>query len=174
MKTSLVKRFYKEIVLLTVVLTLLTVSRAVAQMAGGPGGGGSMRGPLYNVSTEATVKGTVLEVQQLTAQTAGSNQPMWGNCPRGWTGTHVVLKTEEGALTVHVGPAAYLAQKNFALAKGDKLTPTGSRVQYRGSDFLIAKKITKGDQVLTLRDASGFPLWAGARRGSPISSPPTN
>jgi hypothetical protein len=175
MKTSLVNRFYKKLVLLTVALSLLlTASHAIAQMGGGPGSGRSIRGPLYKVSTETTLKGTVEEVQQLTAQTAGSNQPMWGNCPRGWTGTHIVLKTDEGALTVHVGPSAFLSQKNFTLAKGDKVTITGSKLQYQGSDFLIAKEITKGDQVLTLRDANGFPLWAGARRAYPMPNPPAN
>lgn len=175
MKISLVNKFYKKIVLLTVALSFLfAASSAVAQMGGGPGAGRSMRGPLYNLSTETTLKGTVEEVQQLTAQTAGSNQPMWGNCPRGWTGTHIVLKTDEGALAVHVGPSAFLSQKNFTLAKGDKVTITGSKLQYQGSDFLIAKEITKGDQVLTLRDANGFPLWAGARRGYPTPNPPAN
>jgi hypothetical protein len=175
MKISLVNKFYKKIVLLTVALSFLfAASGVLAQMGGGPGGGRNMRGPLYDVSTETTLKGTVEEVQQLTAQTAGSNQPMWGNCPRGWTGTHIVLKTDEGALAVHVGPSAFLSQKNFTLAKGDKVTITGSKLQYQGSDFLIAKEITKGDQVLTLRDANGFPLWAGARRAYPMPNPPAN
>lgn len=176
MKTFLgtATKFYSEIVLVTVAaIMLLTASFALAQMGGGPGGP-AMRGPLYNVSTETTVRGTVVEVQQLTAQTSASNTATWRNCPRGWAGTHVVVKTEEGSLTVHVGPSAYLAQKNFVLAKGDKVTITGSKVQYQGSDFLIAKEMTKGDQVLTLRDARGFPLWSGARQGMPMPNPPTN
>jgi hypothetical protein len=28
-------------------------------------------------------------------------------------------------------------------------------------DVIIAREITKGDNVLTLRDAKGFPLWSG-------------
>jgi hypothetical protein len=167
-------KLYRKIMLVTVAaIMLLTVSFAVAQMGGGPGGP-AMRGPLYNVSTETTVRGTVVEVQQLTAQTAGSNKATWRNCPRGWAGTHVVVKTEEGSSTVHVGPSAYLAQKNFVLAKGDKVTITGSKVQYQGSDFLIAKEITMGDQFLTLRDARGLPLWSGARQGMPMPNPPGN
>lgn len=165
---------YKRIVLVTgAMLVALTLPLAVAQMSGGPGGGPAMRGPLYNVSTETTIRGTVEEVQQLTAQTAGSNTTMWRNCPRGWTGTHAIVKTSEATLTVHIGPSLYLAQKDFVLAKGDKVTIVGSKVQYQGADFLIAKQITKGDQVLKLRDASGFPLWSGVRQGM-MPTPPAN
>ena len=145
----------------------------MAQMGGGPGPGRSMGAPLYDTSTETTVHGTVAEVQQLTGKTmSGSTGTMWGTCPRGWAGTHLAVTTDQGTLIVHVGPAPYLASKNFSFSKGDELTIKGSKVQYQGSDFLIAREITKGDQVLTLRDGSGFPLWSGPRRGSPIASPP--
>jgi hypothetical protein len=83
------------------------------------------------------------------------------------------LTTNQGRLIVHVGPAAYLAGKNFSITKGDELTITGSKVQYQGADFLIAREITKGDQVLTLRDTKGFAVWSGRRTGSPMPSPPT-
>jgi hypothetical protein len=74
---------------------------------------------------------------------------------------------------VHVGPSAYLASKNFSIKQGDKLTILGSKVQYQGSDFLIAKEITKGTEVLTLRNSAGFPLWSGFRMGStPLPSTP--
>ena len=33
-----------------------------------------------------------------------------------------------------------------------------------GEDVVIAREIKKGDQVLTLRDAKGFPLWSGQGR----------
>lgn len=73
-------------------------------------------------------------------------------------------------MIVHVGPPAFLAQNNLALAKGDKLTIFGSKVQYFGSEFLIARDISKGDQSLRLRDSEGFPLWSGARGGSPTAN----
>ena len=74
----------------------------------------------------------------------------------------------------NVGPSAYLASKNFSIAKGDKLTILGSRIQYQGSDFLIAKEITKGNEVLTLRNSAGFPMWSGFRMGStPLPTTPS-
>ena len=145
----------------------------LAQMGSGPGPGRAMRGPLYNPSTETTVKGTVEEVQQLTGKPMpGPSGTMWNTCPRGWSGTHLILTTDQGTLAVHVGPTAYLTSKNFSISMGDELTITGSKVRYLGSDFLIAREITKGGQVLTLRDTKGFPLWSGPHRGSPMPNPP--
>ena len=74
---------------------------------------------------------------------------------------------------MHVGSAAYLASKDFSIAKDDELKITGSKVQYQGAEFLIAREITKGDQVLTLRGAKGFPLWSGWRTGTSMPSPPS-
>ena len=61
---------------------------------------------MYNPSTEAVVRGTVQEVQVLNGR-------------RGWGGTHVVLKTDQENLTVHLGPSGFLANNNFAIAKGE-------------------------------------------------------
>ena len=154
-------------------IALFTPPRTMAQMGGGPGSGRSMHGPLYDPASETTVKGTVKEVQQLTGKPIpGSSGTMSGTCPRGWSGTHLTLTTDQGTLIVHVGPTAYLTSKNFSIAKGDELTITGSEVQYQGSDFLIAREIIKGGRTLTLRDTKGFPLWSGPHRGSPMPNPP--
>lgn len=150
-------------------LVLLMTSQIMAQMAASRPGR-IMGGPMYDPSTEAKVSGTVAEVQQLTGAVMPSNT-VWINCPRGWTGTHVNLSTDQGNLVAHVGPAAYLASKNFNIAKGDNLTIVGSKVKYQDSEFMIAREITKGTQVLTLRDARGFPLWSGGRRGTPMPGP---
>jgi hypothetical protein len=150
-------------------LVLLMAFTVTAQMGGGLGQGRMMGGPFYNTGTEITITGTVDEVQQLSG-TAGQT---W-SCPRGWTGTHLVLKTDTGALAVHVGPSAYLESKNFSIAKGDKLTILGSKVSYQGLDFLIAKEITKGSEVITLRNSAGFPMWSGFRMGStPLPTTPS-
>ena len=166
MKTLAV-RFYALFVALIFIVTL----PSAAQMGGGRGQGRIMAGPFYNTGTEVTITGTVDQVQQVTGTRAGGQA--W-NCPRGWSGTHLMLNTEAGTLVVHVGPSAYLASKNFSIAKGDRLTIVGSRVQYQGSDFLIAKEITKGSEVLRLRNSAGFPLWSGFRLGStPLPTTPS-
>ena len=41
----------------------------------------------------------------------------------------------------------------------------GSRLTFAGQPAVIAQEVTRGDEVLSLRNASGFPLWAAAGRG---------
>lgn len=147
-----------------VTIALFVAGEGFAQMHGR--GHGRMTGaPYYNTGTEVMVIGTIDDVQQMTGQ-AKSTVGQSRTCPSAWTGTHLILKTDTGTLPVHVGPSGYVASKNFTFAKGDKLKVLGSRVQYQGSDFLIAREITKGNEVLTLRNSAGFPLWTGVRLGS--------
>ena len=151
-------------IVVIVTIGLFIVAAAVAQTQAR--GRGQMRDvPFYNAATEVTLAGVVDDVQQIARPREGAAGQMWP-CPKGWTGTHLRLKTETGTLPVHVGPSAYLTIKKFTIVKGDKLTVRGSRVQYQGSEMLIAREITKGNEVLILRNAAGFPLWTGFRLGS--------
>ncbi len=114
---------------------------------------GMGRGPMnYDAATEVTISGAVDEVKQM--------MPMGGG-RMGGGGIHLMVATASGPVEVHVGPAAYVTSKNFVFAKGDVLTVTGSKVMMGGTEAVLAREITKGDQVLTLRDAKGFPLWSG-------------
>ena len=136
-------RNIKRLSLSVVIVALATV--AYAQR----GGGGN-----YNPATEVTVTGTVESVE---------NMPSPG---RGGGGLHLKLTAPSGPIEVHVGPSSYVASKNVTFAKGDTLKVVGSKVTMAGEEVVIAREITKGDQVLTLRDAKGFPLWSGRGRSS--------
>ena len=111
--------------------------------------GTSRGGANYNPATETTVTGSVDSVENL---------PSPG---RGGGGLHLMLAGPTGRIDVHVGPASFVASRNVTFAQGDALTVTGSKVTVDGEDAVIAREIKKGDQVLTLRDAKGFPLWSG-------------
>jgi hypothetical protein len=106
--------------------------------------------PKYDPASEVTVQGTVEEVTEHTG-------------PMGWTGTHLALKTEKETLEVHLGPSAFLAEKEFAFAMGDPVEVTGSKVKLEGADVLLARTIKKGDKTLTLRNAAGIPMWSRSR-----------
>lgn len=121
-------------------------STAYAQRGVRRGGGN------YNPATEATLTGTVDTI---------TNLPSPG---RGGGGLHLMLSMPSGPIEVHVGPASFVKSKNVTFAKGDALTVVGSKVTMAGREVLIAREIRKGDQVLTLRDANGFPLWSGRNR----------
>lgn len=75
-------------------------------------------------------------------------------------GIHVTLKTEKGTIDVHLGPASYL-EKKISIAKGEKISVTGSRVTYNGAAAIIAREVEKGGVKVQLRKDDGTPLWAG-------------
>jgi DNA/RNA endonuclease YhcR with UshA esterase domain len=108
----------------------------------------------YDPKTEVAVKGTIEDVQQQTGR-------------RGWSGTHLVLKTDAATFDVHVGPSAYIAQQKFTFAKGDVIEVVGSKVTIADEEAVLAREITKDGKTLVLRNAQGIPEWSrGPRRGN--------
>jgi hypothetical protein len=127
---------------------------AAASLAQPQRGGG---GPRYDLATEATLTGKVGTVEQVAG-------PGGGRGRRGLGGTHLTLETSIETLDVHLGPTAFLDEKKLAIANGDTLVITGSRVTVDGENVFIAREVRKGDSVVTLRDAAGLPLWRGRGR----------
>jgi len=132
-------------------LSLSFVAAALATTAYAQGGS-RQGGGNYNPATETTLTGTIDSVNTMPSQ------------GRGGGGLHLVLTSSSGPIEVHVGPASFVSSKNVTFAKGDALTVVGSKVTMAGQDVVIAREIKKGDQVLTLRAAKGFPLWSGRGR----------
>lgn len=130
-------------------LALTLCGVALAQATKSPASGT----PRYDARTETTVSGTVKEVLQVPA-------------PGKSTGIHLVLQENSGTVEVHVGPSWYLKQQKYEVAKGDHIQVTGSKVRFQNADVILAREIKKGDNAWTLRDAQGFPMWAGKKRGS--------
>ncbi|HVC20990.1 MAG TPA: hypothetical protein VNE16_12990 [Vicinamibacterales bacterium] len=124
----------------------------VAQVQPPMGRGMGMGMPRYDKSQEVTVKGTVEDVVQQTGRMMG-----------GASGTHLMLKTETETLEVLVGPTRYLESHKISFKKGDEIEVTGARTTFGGNKALLAREIKMGDQVITLRNAEGIPVWA--RRG---------
>lgn len=105
---------------------------------------------LFNPQTVQTVSGTVLSVDDV---------------PRGrgrYAGVHLLLQTDAGTVSVHLGPQWYLASRHVHVSPRDLVEVTGSRVMLHGQSVLIAAQITKDRQTLQLRDARGMPLWRGS------------
>lgn len=130
-----------------IVIAMLVLALGVSAFAQGPHG---MRN--YDPKTEVTVKGTVEDVQQQAARKNGR------------MGTHLILKTDSGTLPIHVGPSAYIANKQFSFVKGDEIEVLGSKVSIGGKETLLAREITKQGKTLVLRNAQGVPQWAGGPR----------
>ena len=120
-----------------------------AAAGGGPQGGRPARARMFDPATVTAVSGQVEEVQRYDGRRS--------------EGIHVTLKTAEGALDVHLGPASFLESHGVSVAKGDALEVTGSKVQMGDAPAIIAQTVKKGDATVTLRDANGVPAWAGGR-----------
>ena len=143
--------------LLVTIVVLALVGPGLAQP--GPGGGmGRGMGPmLYNPQTVTTVTGQVEKLEELPSMGRGGGMGMQY---RG-----LLLKTDHGSLTVHLGPGWYLDEKKFAVKVGDTVAATGSQVTLNNQPALIAREIKVNDTTLKLRDDQGLPVWRGMGGG---------
>jgi hypothetical protein len=113
-----------------------------------------LSGPNYDPAKEITIQGSVQEVVTLQH--------------RGMTGIHLNVKSSDKVFDVRVGPSWFLDEKQFKFATGDQIEVTGATISTNTGAALIAREVKKGDAVLVLRDAKGFPVWSGGR-GRPRS-----
>jgi hypothetical protein len=105
----------------------------------------------YDPKSEVSISGTIDRITQQSGQ-------------RGWQGTHLFMKTDNGVIEVHVGPTDYIASQQFSFATGDVVEVTGSNVKIQGNDVLLAREIKKDGKTLVLRNAQGVPNWSRGRR----------
>jgi hypothetical protein len=138
---------------LLIAAALPLAASAQAPADGGGAGPGWRRGGqgarLFDPATVTTVEGEILEIQRIPRGRRGE-------------GIHLTLAGNE-KLAVHVGPSFFVDQQALKLAKGDQIAVKGSRITPDGEPTVIAQEITRDTETMVLRDASGFPVWAGAR-----------
>jgi hypothetical protein len=149
----------KKIVgLMVLAIVLALVCPGLAQPGGGGMGMGGGMGPrLYNPQTVTTIKGPVEKLEDLPSMGRGGGAGMRF---RG-----AILKTDQGSLMVHLGPAWYLDEQKFAVKAGDMVEATGSKVTLNNRPALIAREVTVNGKTLKLRDDQGLPAWRGKGRG---------
>ena len=119
--------------------------------SGGWGAGGAYQ-RMYNTATVETITGTVETVDRVTPL-KGMNY-----------GIHLLVKTEKGDVSVHLGRSWYIERLDTKITTGDAVEVKGSRVTFNGKPAIIAAEMKKGETVLKLRDDNGIPVWAGWRR----------
>ncbi len=123
---------------------------------GGSGGGwgmGTNYGRMYSPATVETLEGSILKIEKITPF-KGMNY-----------GIHIIVKTDEEEIPVHLGPGWFIENQENELKVKDKIKVTGSKITYNDKPAVIAAEIKKGDETLVLRDKGGFPVWSGWRRG---------
>jgi hypothetical protein len=131
-----------------------SAQRGTMWKGGGGWGPGTPYAKMYNPQTVESVTGEVVSVDKIT--------PVKGMS----YGIHVVVKTDKETISVHLGPGWYLENQDVKIVPSDRIEVKGSRIAFEGKPALIAAEVKKGDEVLTLRDANGFPVWSGWRRRS--------
>ena len=107
---------------------------------------------MFDPKTLETFSGEVTTVDQLT--------PGYGMSDRVWLG----LKTDKHMILVILGPTWFHKVQNFKIEPKDQLEIKGSMITSMEEPMFIATGVIKGDQVLKLRDDSGYPVWAPPRK----------
>jgi hypothetical protein len=134
-------------------LRFIVVAFAIALVSGvimHPHFGQSANPSVYDPQTVITVHGRVERLTKLPGIGPGGPHEM------DWV---VILKSDQGNITVHLGPAWYLSQKRFSPNVGDMLGVIGSKITQNGRTVVVSREVTKNGETLRLRDDQGFPLW---------------
>ncbi len=78
-------------------------------------------------------------------------------CPasQGELGAHLTLKTADGEYEVHLAPARIMRSLNWKFQPGQQLEVLGAKVKFHGKPGLLARQITTGNEIYTLRDPNG-------------------
>jgi hypothetical protein len=139
------------------VLCLLLSTTAWGQGRTGPLEGGRWEPPgqyskMFDAKNLETFSGEVTTVGQLT--------PGYGMSDRVWLG----LQTDKHMILVILGPTWFHKVQNFKIEPKDRLEVKGSMITGMEEPMFIAIEVKKGDQVLKLRDDSGYPVWAPPRK----------
>lgn len=101
------------------------------------------------------------QAEVLTGQVVAVEQIESRRGPR--VGVVLTVNTGSETRTVHLGPLWYLEQQNVQIASGDNVEIKGAKAERRRGTVFLAAEVTKGSEVLMLRDENGIPAWAGPR-----------
>ena len=115
-------------------------------------GPGSQYNRFYDPKAVETISGEVTKLDRITPA-----QGMSG-------GVHMTVKTDKETISVHLGPSWYIENQDVKIEPKDKVEVKGSRITFGGKPAIIATEVRKGNEVLTLREESGFPAWMAWRR----------
>lgn len=142
---------------MTAVVFLIVVGQSFAQRGmnwrgGGGWGPGSSYNRMFDPKTVETVSGEVVSVDRIMPAKGMSY------------GVHLMLKTDNGTISIHLGPAWYLENQDVRIAVKDRIEVRGSQITFQGKPAIIAAEVKRGHETLTLRDADGYPVWSGWRR----------
>ena len=108
--------------------------------------GPAASGPAYDPKQETTVTGVV--GRSYTIQGRNAEQMI------------LSVSANGAPLELILGPADFVKQQNFTFTEGAKLEIVGiAGFQVNGEPAMLTRSIKTGAKTLTLRDATGKPVW---------------
>jgi hypothetical protein len=119
------------------------------------GRGGGQAPPderMYNPQTVETISGVVVSIERVAHMKGMAH------------GIHAVVKTDKETIPVHLGPSWFIDNQETKIEASDQIEVKGSRIMFEGKPAIIAAQVMKDGQMLTLRNASGVPVWRAWRR----------
>jgi hypothetical protein len=136
-------------------VALVAVTLSAQQGFGLMGGRGGMKSEgqqKYDLSLVEIVSGEVGVVKDIETRSGKTSG--------------VGFELNEGGqnLLVYLGPHIYVDLQNVRIAPGDKVEVKGVKTALDGKIIFLAGEVRKGNEVLTLRDDKGVPLWAGNKQ----------
>jgi hypothetical protein len=101
----------------------------------------------YDAKTVETIGGRVLSIEKTTPP---KKRGYW---------IDLMLQTGNGTIAVELGPAWYIDKHTPRIEANDMITVIGSRVTMDGRPVIVAADITRGNELVKLRDNNGTPVW---------------
>ncbi|WP_372634458.1 hypothetical protein [Fodinibius sp.] len=71
----------------------------------------------------------------------------------------VVDTNRKGIIHVHLGPEWFLLHQRKHFKPGDMVIARGSLIEGKGEEFMVAASVSRGNEVLVLRNEKGEPYW---------------
>jgi DNA/RNA endonuclease YhcR with UshA esterase domain len=62
-------------------------------------------------------------------------------------------------IELHLAATKYIKSYEMLFNKGDEIEVTGSKVKFNGTDTILAREITRGQDSFVFRDENGKPVW---------------
>jgi hypothetical protein len=106
--------------------------------------------PKYDATTETKMKGTI---EELKLPEKGHEKDI----------VHLVMKNGDETVDIYLCPKSFMDDMGVTFSKGDEISFTGSKIKQDGSDMVLARQVSKGQDTLILRDDKGKPVWGPIR-----------
>jgi hypothetical protein len=136
-------------------VSIVTVTSSAQQGFGRMGGRGGMKSEgqqKYDTSQVEIVSDEVAAVKDIETKNGKTS------------GVGLELNTGGQNILVYLGPHIYVDLQNVRIVPGDNVEIKGVKITLEGQIILLAGQVSKGGEVLKLRDDNGAPLWADNRQ----------